>query len=356
MTRAYNTATTQQNSGGAVPAFLAGKNKLINGDFLINQRNFTSSTTSATFVADRWQQSNVGGTYTVSREAFTLGAAPVAGYEGKTFIQAITASQSAAGDLAYIGQNIEDVRTFAGQTVTLSFWAKANTGTPKVAVSLGQIFGTGGSPSASATAYVGQVTLSTSWARYSLTYAMPSISGKTIGTNNNDYVQLALWTSAGSNYNSLTGSLGIQNFTASLWGVQLEAGSVATPFTTATGTIQGELALCQRYFQRYGTGLATTYILASGLTRFGDGAVFGGTAAHTQLTIPWMRTSPTMSTTGSWRGWTNNNHDQPGSLSIQYADFRSLNIRFEKSSGTWSNDTAYIHSPDGGFVNLSAEL
>jgi hypothetical protein len=286
MTRAYNTATTQQNSGGAVPAFLAGKNKLINGDFLINQRNFTSGTASGGWVADRWVQSNVGGTYTASREAFTLGAAPVAGYEGKTFIQAITASQSAAGDLAYIGQNIESVRTFAGQTVTLSFWAKANTGTPKIAVSLGQIFGTGGSPSASATVYVGQVTLSTSWARYSLTYAMPSISGKTMGTDNNDYVQLALWTSAGSSYNGFTGSLGVQNFTASLWGVQLEAGSVATPFTTATGTIQGELAACQRYYYFQTDG--------AGGKAVGMAAMISTTQARTVIPFPvTMRTNPT---------------------------------------------------------------
>jgi hypothetical protein len=295
MTRAYNTATTQQNSGGAVPAFVAGKNKLINGDFLINQRNFTSSTTSATFVADRWQQSNVGGTYTVSREAFTLGAAPVAGYEGKTFIQAITASQSAAGDLAYIGQNIEDVRTFAGQTVTLSFWAKANTGTPKVAVSLGQIYGTGGSPSASATGYVGQVTLSTSWARYSLTYSMPSISGKTIGTNNNDYVQLALWTSAGSNYNGLTGSLGIQNFTASLWGVQLEAGSVATPFTTATGTPQGELAACHRYYYQIGPGSAYASFGIGGFHTASNSLMF---IINTPVV---MRVVPTFTTLGNFQ-------------------------------------------------------
>jgi hypothetical protein len=43
---------------------------------------------------------------------------------------------------------------------------------------------------------------------------------------------------------------GLQNITVDMWGFQVEAGSTATPFQTATGTVQGELAACQRYYYR----------------------------------------------------------------------------------------------------------
>ena len=251
MTRAYNTATTQQNTGGAVTPFTVGKNAIINGDFFINQRGFTSNTADNTYNFDRWFTQNFGGTYTITPQTFTPGAAPVAGYEGRKYMQAITASQSAAGHLAVFTQRIEDVTRFAGQTVTISFWAKADTGTPKIGVELYRNYGTGGSPSASETASASSITLTTSWARYSVTVAVPSLSGKTLGTTaNTSFLELSLWQSAGANYNARSATTGIQNFTFSLWGVQVEAGSVATPFQTATGTIQGELAACQRYYEK----------------------------------------------------------------------------------------------------------
>lgn len=234
--------------------FYAGKNKIINGDFGINQRAFTSNTTTALFNFDRWFQSNSGGTFTVTPQTFTAGAAPVTGYEGKTFLQGIVATQSAASDYAWFGQKIESVRTLAGQTAVISFWAKATTGTPKIAVELAQNFGTGGS--AAVNTYAGQVTLSTSWARYSVSVAVPSISGKTIGTANDDNLRLNLMLSAGTDYNARSGSLGVQNNTFGIWGVQVETGSTATPFQTATGTIQGELAACQRYYWRATGGIA----------------------------------------------------------------------------------------------------
>jgi len=249
------------NGGGTAPSwatpsggsnlFYAGKNKIINGDFYINQRNFTSTTTSATYGFDRWTYYGVGGTVTYSAQTFTPGTAPVSGYEGANFARVLTSGQSGSGDYAALSQLIENVRNFAGQTATISFWAKAATGTPKISGEIVQTFGSGGSPSAGVNTYAGQITLSTSWARYSMTVAIPSISGKTIGTTaNTSALGLNLWVSAGSTLNARTNSLGIQNNTFDFWGVQVEAGSTATDFQTASGSIQGELALCQRYYWR----------------------------------------------------------------------------------------------------------
>jgi hypothetical protein len=240
------------SSGAESLGFTAGKNKILNADFAINQRSFTSSTTDL-FGFDRWRCGRAGdGTATFSAETFTLGTAPVTGYEAKSFIQVATTGQTQTGVQTQVQQRIESVRTFANQTSTISFWAKATSGTPKVAIELVQNFGTGGSPSSAVNNYVGEVTLSTSWTRYSVSYAVPSISGKTIGTDSNsDYLQLGLWTSAGTDFNSRTNSLGIQTATIGIWGVQVEAGSTATAFQTATGSIQGELSACQRYYESW---------------------------------------------------------------------------------------------------------
>jgi hypothetical protein len=244
-----STSTGLAWKSNATP-FAAGKNKIINGDFYINQRNFTSSTALG-YTFDRWALApGSDGTTTCTPQTFTLGAAPVAGYEGKTFIQLAVSGQTLASASSLIYQKIEDVRTLANQTVTVSFWARATSGTPKIAVEFEQNFGTGGSPSSAVLTYVNNVTLSTSWARYSVTASIPSISGKTIGTANDSYLTLVLWVSAGSNFNSRTGSIGIQNNTFQIWGVQAENGSVATAFQTATGTLQGELAACQRYYTK----------------------------------------------------------------------------------------------------------
>jgi hypothetical protein len=86
----------------------------------------------------------------------------------------------------------------------------------------------------------------------------------------------------------VTGSLGIQSGTFDFWGVQVEAGSVATAFQTATGTIQGELAACQRYYYRQ-TSINGFY------EAFGFGMSNGTTtAAVIQVNFPaTMRTAPT---------------------------------------------------------------
>jgi hypothetical protein len=245
----------------------AGKNKIINGDCAVNQRNFSSGTATGQYIVDRFQDDGTGGTITTSVQQFTPGAAPVAGYEAKQFMRTITATQSAAGHYQSFSQAIEDVRTFAGQTVTISFWAKAASGTPNIGASISQVFGSGGSSSVITSAAV--KTITTSWARYSFTITMPSITGKTIGTSS--YLKLYIMVSVGTTISGLGyPAVGLQNNTFDIWGIQVEAGSFATPFQLAGGgNPQSELALCQRYYFRntvdqvYGataTGFATTTV------------------------------------------------------------------------------------------------
>jgi hypothetical protein len=265
--------------------YAAGKNKLINGDCNINQRAFTSTTTTATFGFDRFKLEATGGTSTYSAQTFTAGTAPVSGYESKNFMRLVTSGQSAVGDFAGISQPIEDVRTFAGQTVTFSVYAKASSGTPNIGFCVEQAFGTGGSATVPTSATVQAIT--TSWARYSFTINVPSIAGKTIGTG---ALQLntRVFTSAGT---SISGAgypaVGIQNVTIDLWGWQLEAGSTASAFQTATGTIQGELAACQRYYWRSST--QSTY------ATHGFGTGFSGSLVTIGVKVPvTMRIAPTV--------------------------------------------------------------
>lgn len=283
----YNDGNTAQWVEMVAPISANGyysPNYIINGAFDINQRNFSSSTLS-TYGFDRWLGEGFGGTTTYSSQAFTPGAAPVSGYEAKNFARLVTSGQSLSNHYAFLVQKIEDARTLAGQTATISFWARAASGTPKIAVEIYQAFGSGGSPSSVVTVYAGQVTLSTSWQRHSLTIQVPSVAGKTFGTNNDSLLGLDLFVSAGSSFDSRTGSLGIQNNTFDIWGVQVEAGSVATPFRRNANSLQGELAACQRYYVRrlaghvYGT--------------FASGRVGGTTTAYAFYQFPVeMRVAP----------------------------------------------------------------
>jgi len=254
-----------QNAVDYLSPFNGFRNAVINGDFRINQRGWSSSTASATYGFDRWKAFNSGGTVTMSSQSFTVGSPAATGYEAEKFVRLVSASQSASGDYAVLQQPVEDARTFANATITISFWAKASSGTPKVAVEVAQVFGTGGSPSADVNTLGGQVTLSTSWARYSVTMSVPSISGKTFGSSvNSSSLNVNLWTSAGSTFNSRLNSIGIQNNTFDFWGVQVERGSYATPFEQRP--IGTELALCQRYYETVNTGTTwnTPYVNITG--------------------------------------------------------------------------------------------
>lgn len=209
-------------------------NYLINGAFDFWQRGTSFSATG--YTADRWGIIAASGqTVSVSQQTFTPGAAPVDGYEGQYFAR-IAWSGTPSGTF-WFTQRVEDVRTLAGQTATLSFWAKASSGTSVFVPTIEQNFGSGGS--SGVTVQSSSITLTTSWQRFSTTFSVPSISGKTIGTSS--YLDVR----------PLYGGASVNGINIDIWGVQLEDGSVATPFRRNSPNLQAELAACQRYYWRF---------------------------------------------------------------------------------------------------------
>jgi len=247
------------------------KNRIINGAFGIWQRgtsfsSFPSGTN--TYTVDRFSSfvSGTGATIAVTQQAVT-----------PTTFTALGASQdpqyylqyqcSVLGSVTYMdfNQRIEDVRTFAGQNMTVSFYAKADT-SRTIGISLYQNFGSGGSADVSGSAT--NVTIGTSWTKYTVTIACNSISGKTIG--------------AGS-WVAVVFALPVSTFTLSFALVQAELGSTATSFDYRPyGT---ELALCQRYYWKSTTTVYGPFCLfATQSTTNGRGTIV--------FPVP-MRTNPT---------------------------------------------------------------
>jgi hypothetical protein len=129
------------------------------------------------------------------------------------------------------------------------------------------------------------VTISTTWARYSLTLTVPSTSGKTLGTNGDSATPVTWWVSSGTTYNAFAGGIGVQSGTFTLWGVQLEIGSVATPLEKPDP--QQDLAKCQRFFYDCSAANALGASLA--------GYIVAGVGALISQPFPtMMRAAPTI--------------------------------------------------------------
>jgi hypothetical protein len=307
--------------------FAAGKNKVINGDFGIWQRatSFTNPTDN-TYVCDRFKQNGNGSGFTKiwSRQTFTPGTAPVAGYESPFFFrfnQTVAGTGGTNNNIAiYIH---EDVRTFAGQTVTLSFWAKADA-SRVLNLYYGQEFNNSGT--GDQYPYISSPTLTTSWTRYTFTFTVASISGKTIGAGFTGNFQLVF--NAANNITQ----------TIDLWGIQLEAGSVATSFTPAGGGFPGaELALCQRY---YTTSIPTGFTITdfSGMNQGSSSAIGWCSSGSTndifttiQYPVP-MRAAPTFviysagnRTAGSVRDAVTGSDIAVGNYSVQAGNNKGFN-------------------------------
>lgn len=324
---------TSYNGGSIV-----GRNEILNGDFSIWQRGTSFSNPGGVYTADRWDLSydGSGTTRTVSRQTFAPGTCPSTTYQSKYFYR-YSRSGGTGGTVDYpLRQRIEDVRTLSGQTVTVSFWAKADA-TRTFGLDFFQIFGTGGS---SATYVgVGSYAVTTNWQRFTTTVTLPSVVGKTI--NDADSALLISYYCVSSN----------ATWTLDLWGIQLEAGSLATPYHNATANAQTELAACQRYFVRYEkTGGNQTY--------FASGNVISTTRSMLSLPVPVnMRTTPSISRSSGVSIYNNGTNFSLSSLSVYQSAQNILNLDGSVSSGLTNNTPSMLSlTANGDYLDFSAEF
>ena len=225
-------------------SYVAGKNLIINGGFDIWQRGTSAIAigSGGDYTADRWQGYRSGAGFTVSRQT-------TSDTTNLPFIQYCARIQRASGNSttasAIFASSTESVNAipYAGKAIVFSFYARAgaNFSATSSQLTVQLQTGTGTDQNAIMTGYTGLVnavnstaTLTTTWQRFTYTATL----GATI-TEIAPYFTFAPTGTAGANdYYEITG-------------VQVEIAATASAFSRNAGTIQGELAACQRYYESW---------------------------------------------------------------------------------------------------------
>jgi hypothetical protein len=317
---------------GTVSSDIHFRNRIINGDMRIDQRNAGASVTQAAIAVyslDRWGIfGSVTSKFTAQQNAGSV--TPPIGFSNYLGITSSAATSVGASDVYDTFQFIEGFNTAdlgwgtaSAATVTLSFWARSSlTGT----------FGGAVSNSAYAYSYPFSYTISAAntWEQKTITIAGPT-AGTWVGATNGAGLRLYFGLGVGSansgtagswsanGYASATGAVsvvGTSGATFYITGVQLEAGSVASPFERIDYGRQ--FIMCQRYYE---ASQSTFYLPASSnyasvtfavekraapvMTRTGGGSITTGTIGSTIPIVTssmFYFTNPTNSVVGG--NWT----------------------------------------------------
>jgi hypothetical protein len=205
------------------------------------------STNDIYYAIDRYKTaiSGTGLNITISRDT----SVPSVAFSYSQKLQQISTNATSVSQFA-VAQSIEtsQVSGLYGKTATISFWYRSNiTGNHYIRIYTGSQ--TGGVDNSTAF----NITTANTWQYVTVTTSnfanITAIANYSLGAQ----LDIGIRTYQGGS--SITVSA---NDYFQFTGFQLEAGSVATPFTTASGSIGGELALCQRYYQNIVTPNATT--------------------------------------------------------------------------------------------------
>lgn len=257
-------------TGQTIPSSSFKRNRLINGNMQVWQRATSYALTNSYVYgsADRWE-TDMGSTAAATASQSTSVPTTV----GQLFQYSLkvqrTAASTSTGNIV-VAQAIETVNSYdlAGSSATLSFYARCGTNYSPTSSALYALvfFGQGTDQSITNmrnNAWTGQTnaggtaTLTTSWQRFTFTVSVPA------GTT-----QMGMQVFA-----SPTGTAGADD-SFFITGVQLEAGSAATPYERQIYSDQ--LTQCQRYYFRqtsaasdaFGVGFNNTTTTAFGLVYY----------------------------------------------------------------------------------------
>jgi hypothetical protein len=329
--------------GSIADTSLGFRNRIINGDMRIDQRNAGASVTPSatatfTYLVDRFAYNgNLASKFTLGRNLNSV-TLPT-GFQNYLGAQVASAVTIGSTDYFYLAHRIEGFNvadlgwgTAAASAVTLTF---------KVYSSLTGTFGGSLRNDNLTRSYPFSFTVSSAntWTDVSIT-----VAGDTSGTwlkTNGTGIEVAwslgigstysgtagVW--AGTNYASVTGAtsvVGTNGATFYITGVQLEAGSVATPFERRPyGT---ELQLCQRYFQAIGGD--------SAYERFADGVVRSSTLAGACVWLKQeMRSIPTttFSSASNFQTWNGSSTQAVTGIAADQSSRNVANLDFTVASG-----------------------
>ena len=355
-------------AGDLVPSTSFMRNKIINGNMVINQRGYTniSPLSSTGYCCDRFK---VGQGTAGSWSAYPSYSNPPAnsGHPAALVFSSLRTGSISSGDANYIyqgieGYNIVDLQwgSSSAKPVTLSFWFYSGaTGTYSGSLVNGA--GTLSYP------FTFSIPSSTTWTQISVT-----IPGPTSGTWYNDnsaginvYFDLGsgstLRTTAGSwtsgNYVGVTGATQYPTNTLTgtiqITGVQLEAGSSATPYERRP--YGQELALCQRYYAAWaGTANSTGYPC------IGVGSVVSSTQALCHIPLPVTpRLTPTLGFTGTVNMYNGSAYPLTSISTTYTTSPSSVMALFTASSATFSTGqciTCYLANSSLNAFSSYSEL
>jgi hypothetical protein len=343
------------------------RNRIINGDMRIDQRNAGASvnmSSSVTYAIDRWWTfEDTDGTMTAQRST----VAP-AGFTN-SFLCTTTSADASLGatQRVMIGQRIEGFNvadlgwgTASAVSATLSF---------KVRSSLTGTFGGVIKNANSTRSYPFTYTISAANTYEDKTVVIPGDTTGTWLTDNGTGMEVNFGLGVGSTFsgtagawagadlNSATGAVsvvGTNGATFYITGVQLEAGSVATPFERRD--YGRELIMCQRYFVRW---VGSTGI--SGPSFVGSGVV--AAAASWYLTVPTpvtLRATPSVSFTGTLTAYDGGQFSNLSSISTIYVPgpngFWMLNTGAASSLTAGRACVLYVQDASTHSLSASAEL